>query len=392
MKTLLLYGGTFDPPHNGHIQLLQSAIAATNPDKVVVMPAGIPPHKKDSTTPAALRLAMCGCFLSLHKNLVISDWETTQKQKNYTVDTVHWLCKQYPDTKILLCVGSDMLLSFETWREWQWLLQHTILVAHSRKNGDESALLAAKQRLEQAGGQVVFTHGDVLEASSSGLRAGKESETLLPPQALRVIEQNRLYQAEKTETLVWAQALAQDTLSPKRFAHTLNVKASAESLATRYGASPFKAALAALLHDIAKELPTQKLLQILADDAIIAGNASAMPSAVLHGYAAAQLAITQWGITDAEVLGAIRYHTTGRPGMTTLDKIIYLADMICAERDYPEVHELRHWAEQDLNVAAYWAVRRNLEWMEICGKSIDPISKLALDDLQEHVLRQQKTQ
>ena len=81
--------------------------------------------------------------------------------------------------------------------------------------------------------------------------------------------------------------------------------------------------MAAILHDSAKELPKQELLQIFADNAIIAENAPARPSPVWHGIAAAILAETQWGITDPEILSAIRCHTTGKPGMSKLDKIIY---------------------------------------------------------------------
>ena len=93
---------------------------------------------------------------------------------------------------------------------------------------------------------------------------------------------------------------------------------------------------AALLHDIAKELPRDRLLQIFTENAIIAGNAAQRPAPVWHGAAAAILAQTQYGVDDGEILSAIRCHTTGRPGMTKLDKIIYLADMASYERTYPE--------------------------------------------------------
>lgn len=112
-------------------------------------------------------------------------------------------------------------------------------------------------------------------------------------------------------------------------------KKMAVKLARRWGTDPEKAAMAAILHDSAKELPKQELLQIFADNAIIAENAPARPSPVWHGIAAAILAETQWGITDPEILSAIRCHTTGKPGMSKLDKIIYLADMTSAERDWP---------------------------------------------------------
>ena len=85
------------------------------------------------------------------------------------------------------------------------------------------------------------------------------------------------------------------------------------------------------------------------------------------------------------MLDAIRYHTTGRAGMTKLDKIIFLSDMISAERDYPEVEELRRLSLQDLDTAVATALRYNVEWMEACGKTIDPITRRALDDMERIV-------
>ena len=94
----------------------------------------------------------------------------------------------------------------------------------------------------------------------------------------------------------------------------------------------------------------------------------------MHGPCAAILAKTQWGVDDPEVLDAIRYHTTGRAGMTKMDKILYLADMISAERNYPEVGGLRALAGENLDAAVLQAVRYNIRWMEECGKTIDPLS------------------
>ena len=134
-----------------------------------------------------------------------------------------------------------------------------------------------------------------------------------------------------------AKKLVKSRLSEKRWTHTKNVKKMAVKLAKRWGADPEKAAMAAILHDSAKEMPKQELLQIFADNAIMAESAPQRPSPVWHGIAAAILAETQWGITDPEILSAIRCHTTGKPDMSKLDKILYLADMTSAERDWPGV-------------------------------------------------------
>ena len=191
---LLLFGGTFDPPHNGHMRLLQSAIDAVQPDKVMVMPAGVPPHKAASATPASLRLTMCQCFAPLHPDLTVSDWEIGRGGKNYTIDTVRMLEERYPGAEIFLSVGSDMLTTFTQWREWQSLLQKTTLVVQSRYSGDAASLAAAAQNLEAAGGRVIFAHAPVLQAASSDVRAGKLGMDALPPLVQHICKQYHLYE------------------------------------------------------------------------------------------------------------------------------------------------------------------------------------------------------
>ncbi len=180
-----------------------------------------------------------------------------------------------------------------------------------------------------------------------------------------------------------ARRLAKKRLSAKRYQHTLNVRRMAVKLAKRWGADPEKAALAALLHDTAKELPREEMLQILKDNAIMAENAQNRPSPVWHGICAAILAQTQWGVEDEEVLSAIRCHTTGKPGMSLLDEIVFLADMTSAERDYPEVDYLRKLEKEDIHRAMREALEMNLHWLEESGKPVDEETRAALEDLRQ---------
>ena len=180
-----------------------------------------------------------------------------------------------------------------------------------------------------------------------------------------------------------ARRLAQKRLSAKRYQHTLNVRRMAVKLAKRWGADPEKAALAALLHDTAKELPREEMLQILNDNAIMAENAQNRPSPVWHGICAAILAQTQWGVEDEEVLSAIRCHTTGKPGLSLLDEIVFLADMTSAERDYPEVDYLRKLEKEDIHRAMREALEMNLHWLEESGKPVDEETRAALEDLRQ---------
>lgn len=180
-----------------------------------------------------------------------------------------------------------------------------------------------------------------------------------------------------------ARRLAKKRLSAKRYQHTLNVRRMAVKLAKRWGADPEKAALAALLHDTAKELPREEMLQILNDNAIMAENAQNRPSPVWHGICAAILAQTQWGVEDEEVLSAIRCHTTGKPGMSLLGEIVFLADMTSAERDYPEVDYLRKLEKEDIHRAMREALEMNLHWLEESGKPVDEETRAALEDLRQ---------
>lgn len=180
-----------------------------------------------------------------------------------------------------------------------------------------------------------------------------------------------------------ARRLAKKRLSAKRYQHTLNVRRMAVKLAKRWGADPEKAALAALLHDTAKELPREEMLQILNDNAIMAENAQNRPSPVWHGICAAILAQTQWGVEDEEVLSAIRCHTTGKPGMSLLDEIVFLADMTSAERDYPEVDYLRKLEKKDIHQAIREALEMNLHWLEESGRPVDEETRAALEDLRQ---------
>ena len=391
MKKVLLYGGTFDPPHNGHINNLRAALELVQPDRVIVMPAGIPPHKAASATPGEVRLAMCDCFKALSPLVEVSDWELRQGGRSFTVHTLEMLRRRFPDAALYLSVGSDMLLTFQLWCRWQDILQMATVVVESRRPGDDAALAGAARVLESYGGRVLFARAESYPCASSDLRTGKIPRVrwgqYLPPSVLQVIETRGLYRQTEpphqggtgTMTCEEAKELVKPRLSHKRWTHTKNVKRMAVQLAQRWGENPEKAALAALLHDSAKELPREALLQIFADNAIIAENAPARPAAIWHGIAAAILAEKQWGVTDPEILSAIRCHTTGKPGMSLLDKILYLADMTSDERDWPGVEELRRLEMEDLDKALLVALKQSIDFVKEKGGALDPESVAAYE-------------
>lgn len=181
-----------------------------------------------------------------------------------------------------------------------------------------------------------------------------------------------------------AEDMVRQTLSPKRFQHTMNVKNLAVRMAQHYGVDTEKAALAAILHDSAKELPRTELLQIMQDNAIIKKGTQNRPEPVWHGICAAILAKTQWNVQDEEILSAIACHTTGKENMSKLDKILFLADMTSAERDYPGVEELRSLEMWNLDKAMIQALKMTISFVEQKNAIADPESAKALAWLQAH--------
>ena len=146
-----------------------------------------------------------------------------------------------------------------------------------------------------------------------------------------------------------AKELVRGRLSDKRYEHTLNVRKMAVKLAKRYGVDEDKAALAALLHDSAKEISKDEMRAIMRAHPELAEGGEERPTPVWHGICAAILARTEWGVEDEAVLSAIACHTAGKPGMSRLDKIVYLADMSSKERDWLGVNKLRKLELKDLD-------------------------------------------
>ena len=211
---ILLYGGSFDPPHYGHLNNLRAAASRVQPDEIVVMPAGVSPFKQMSATPGALRAEMCGCFAeavqgprAAARALHVSTWEIEQAaagRRNYTVLTLEMLARQYPGAELYLAIGSDMLLSFDGWHRWQEILRLARLVVTSRNVGDAPELHAKAKQMDPTGARILFAQVEALPMASSNLRArlaaGEACENELPALVRRVIWREGLYRADRGES------------------------------------------------------------------------------------------------------------------------------------------------------------------------------------------------
>lgn len=194
---IILFGGTFDPPHIGHVNILANFVFTINPDLVVIMPTGTPPHKQASTTPTNLRVEMCQCFLPLFENTQISNYEIAREGKSFTYDSVMHVKSQYPGAEVYLIIGSDMFLSLGTWHRVEDLIQEVVLMVQPRREDDELPVRWAIKDWEQKGARIMFS--GIKEPISSGLiragiAAGQDLYAMIPPPADEIVRWNRLYQ------------------------------------------------------------------------------------------------------------------------------------------------------------------------------------------------------
>jgi predicted HD superfamily hydrolase involved in NAD metabolism len=174
--------------------------------------------------------------------------------------------------------------------------------------------------------------------------------------------------------------IVKEQLTDHRYQHTLGVMETAISLAKRYGADVKKAELAAIFHDYAKFRPKDELRQIILAQKF-PENLLHYHSELWHAPAGAYLVEVEAGIEDKEVLDAITYHTSGRPGMTLLEKVIYLADYIEPGRHFPGVDEVRALAKEDLDKALIQAVKNTILFLMKKNQPVYPDSFQTYNDL-----------
>lgn len=201
MDKLGIFGGTFNPIHNGHVSLAKHYIQALGLDELLVIPTKQPPHKSaPDLAPASVRLRLCRLAFAGVPEAVVSDMEIVRSGKSYTVDTVAQLRAMYPHAELYLLVGSDMFLTFSQWRQWQRILQEVTLCTAAREQAQMQQLADCARTLEPFGKVQIFDF-PVLELSSTQIREriaqGLDCTGLLDSQVYVQIHQLGLYRNEK---------------------------------------------------------------------------------------------------------------------------------------------------------------------------------------------------
>ena len=160
--------------------------------------------------------------------------------------------------------------------------------------------------------------------------------------------------------------MLKERLSKKRFTHTMNVAEACYDLAERFGGDKKRCYLAGLLHDVMKEELPEKQKQYVMESGLSPDPAEVASKSLWHGIAGGYYVREKLKIDDDEVISAIRYHTVGCARMTLLEKIVYLGDMVSADRSYKDVEKMRDYCYKDINVAM--SVALGYQIAEVCGK------------------------
>jgi nicotinate-nucleotide adenylyltransferase len=361
-----IYGGTFDPPHLGHMEAARTAIDHFGLDRLLLIPNKLPPHKflPEDGAQEEHRLAMTKiCADAIGPRAEAIELELRREGRSYTADTIEILRREFPDAELYLLMGTDMFLSFETWSRPKEIAREVTLVPFFREEGGSHELFAVqseKLRAELKAKISVLSLTEVHPISSSQIRKLlREAKTqdqggdLLWPAVYGYILQKKLYGTNADLTSLQPnklRAISYSMMKAKRIPHVQGAEETAVSLAKRWGVDPELARRAAILHDCTKYLELDEQLALCKKYGILLDELEQKSVKMLHSKTGAALASHVFGETQ-EVCNAIACHTTGKPDMNTFDKVLYLADYVEPTRDFEGIEELRELAFHDLDKA-----------------------------------------
>lgn len=326
------------------------------------------------------RLEMCRLAFD-DERFEVSSIELDRGSRSYTVETLRELKKIYPDDELYFIIGSDMLETLTGWYLWEEIISLCFICAASRENGFVPDLSAFTEEQKK---RIFLPDIIPFEVSSTEIRriiARGETETeLISPAVAEYIRKNGLYDDGLSEY----RRLITGMLDEYRLNHSECVSDCAAVLAEKYGADVEKARLAGLLHDVTKNTPRDKQLEIIENSGVNLSKVELINPKVWHQISGAAFLECNGIISDKEIIGAVRWHTTGRAGMSLIEKIVYVADFISADREYRDVHVVRRLAEISLEHAILYTSRYTVEKLVSADLPVHPATVDCYNDMLLH--------
>ena len=378
-----IMGGSFNPIHERHVEMALAAKEEYGLDRLIFLPTGNPPHKREGLAGAEERFEMTRLAVFGRPGCVASRMEVERTGVIYTVDTLSAMQKQMPDAELNYIIGEDTLMNLPNWRKPDKVFSMCRFLVCCRTSEDIEKLPVV-QELCQRGGRFSFLSLPPSQVSATVARqkvaAGEKAEELAP-QVREYIRVMGLYGCQplipngrETYTRL------KQALSDKRLFHSLLVADTARQLALLHGVDPQKAELAGLLHDSAKCLPFGEMQRLVRQQRLLLDRETLQSGNLLHGPAGAVLAQEEYGVTDPNILSAIRCHTTGKVGMLPLDLIVYLADKIePSRRAYPALEQARALADTNLAAAARQLMESSMAYVRSQGGQPHPVTQQAAE-------------
>ena len=363
MKNIVLFGGAFDPIHNGHINMAEKASKQLQAD-VFFIPARISVWKEESA-PISDKINMIelACKDSACKDkLHVSKFEADSKQDiNYSIDTVKHFVKKYPESKLYFLIGTDQVNSFHKWKDAEELSSLATIIYFKRPDLELSQENIKKYKMKEI-------EGEMVDANSTDIRELKSLDTPYP--VVEYIISHSLYFINKIKSY----------MSKERFEHTLSVtKLSYEIAIANNLKDANKTIIASLLHDIGKEMPMEEQKKIMVD---YYPEYLDLHPVIYHQFISEYLAKKDFGITDKVVLDAIKYHTTANSDMSDVAIIVHCADKIEPTRGF-DSKELINAMKCSIKSGLIEVLKSNVDYYKRHG--IDYKNKLQMACLDQYL-------
>lgn len=384
IKKLGIMGGTFNPIHYAHLFTSNYVLEKYNLDKIVFIPTGEPPHKKNIDLPSVEhRYNMTKLAIEDNSNFFISNIEVERHTTTYTIDTlkqIKSMCDE--DIQLYFIVGTDTINQVYTWKEPENIFDLTKFIVTTRPNYILNE--KTKQLVNKYKDKIYFCETPMLEISSTNIRKRVEQEKkvtyLLPKNVEDYIYKNNLYKTDFFEKYKKELNILKENLTEKRFNHSIQVAKEAKSLAIEHNEDKEKAFLAGLIHDCCKCFSLPKIYETCEKYNFKLDEVLEKQPDLSHSFLGYYVAKDIYNIQDENILNSIKYHTTGRANMTNLEKIIYIADYIEPTRPYFEgIYKARELAYKNLDMAMDYILESTIQFNNKKGRIIHPLSIEAYD-------------
>lgn len=399
-KKIGIMGGTFDPIHNGHLHIAKAALEQYGLDEVWFVVAGIPPHKRNEGGSndflnGYTRAKLVELAIKEEPRFILRTDELQRPGSSYSYQTMQYFKKRYPDYAFYFIMGEDSLIHFKEWKHPEILSKYTsflVAVRSDASDSDPATMQALADEMENTY-QTSFNllNASFLDISSTDIRnafkaaydeAGTGLITDLPasmghqlPETIaNYIAAHHLYDTYEVEDALLKKIRAdlEETLDKKRFIHSLGVADTAFSLAAAHHYPVKIAYLAGLLHDCAKNLSDEAYLTYCQNNGLTVSSYEERSPKLLHALVGSHMAKDVYAIRHADILEAIRTHTTGEADMSLLQKIIYVADYIEPNRTRSKIlSEARQTAYFDIDLAVSVIAEETLSFLKEKNVEID---------------------